>query len=218
MKTKTKTQSNYAITSLPPSAADDRHGRMMRYLIAMLIRMVCIILCFPLPGWWKILPAIGAVVLPYVAVVLANVGQDTKGAEVERPGGLQVYRPEAQPSSAFPSGEQATPGGRYAGEGRSTPWASDPGETFPTASGQSTGASRPAPGTARPAGSRPAPAGSRPAPAGARPAPAATRPAAADDSSDIVVHPSEARGDGRQAPIRPIVIHPSDTQPPERGQ
>lgn len=113
MKTKTKTKSkttmlsSNTITSLPPSPADDRHGRMVRYSMAMLIRLVCIILCFPLPGWWKLVPAIGAIVLPYVAVVLANVGHDGEAGKVERPGGLQIYRPQA--SNAFPSGAESTP-------------------------------------------------------------------------------------------------------------
>jgi hypothetical protein len=46
---------------------------MLKYSITMGIRLVCIIACFFVPGYWIIIPAIGAVVLPYVAVVLANV-------------------------------------------------------------------------------------------------------------------------------------------------
>lgn len=60
---------------------------MVRYGIAMGIRVVCIILCFFVQGWWLLLPIIGAVVLPYVAVVFANVGVSA-GAAVERPGSL----------------------------------------------------------------------------------------------------------------------------------
>jgi hypothetical protein len=62
-----------SITSLPRSPEDDRRARMRNYSITMGIRLVCIFVCFLVPGYWVILPAIGAVVLPYVAVVIANV-------------------------------------------------------------------------------------------------------------------------------------------------
>ena len=76
-----------SITSLPESPADERRRRMIRYAIAMSIRVVCVILCLFVHGWWLLLPIAGAVILPYVAVVLANVGSNPGGA-VERPGGL----------------------------------------------------------------------------------------------------------------------------------
>lgn len=82
-----------SITSLPESPADERHRRMIRYGIAMTIRVVCVILCLFVHGWWLLLPALGAVFLPYVAVVLANVASSS-GGSVERPGGLvRVRRP-----------------------------------------------------------------------------------------------------------------------------
>ncbi|BDZ50589.1 hypothetical protein GCM10025867_28300 [Frondihabitans sucicola] len=96
MKIKTKkSDTSLAITTLPPSPDEERHGRMIRYSLAMLIRLICVILAFVIPfGWWTLLPAIGAVVLPYVAVVLANVGQEGARRTVERPGAVEVYRPE----------------------------------------------------------------------------------------------------------------------------
>jgi hypothetical protein len=81
------------ITSLPPAPVDERHGRMVRYSISMGIRMACIIVIFFVPGWWRLLPAIAAIVLPYIAVVLANAGHDGTPGEVERPGGVELYRP-----------------------------------------------------------------------------------------------------------------------------
>ncbi|MBD8584381.1 MULTISPECIES: DUF3099 domain-containing protein [unclassified Frigoribacterium] len=85
------------ITTLPPSPADDRHARMRRYLLATGIRIVCIIFCFVIPlSWWTLIPVFGAVVIPYVAVVLANVGHES-GQDVERPGGLEVYRGPQEP-------------------------------------------------------------------------------------------------------------------------
>jgi hypothetical protein len=62
---------------------------MRAYSLAMSIRMACFILVFFVPGWWKLVFGIGAVVLPYVAVVLANVG--AKGAS------RAVAPPVAQP-------------------------------------------------------------------------------------------------------------------------
>jgi hypothetical protein len=61
-------------TALPLSPAEDRKHRMRAYSTAMSIRMACFVLVFFVPGWWKLVFGLGAVVLPYVAVVLANVG------------------------------------------------------------------------------------------------------------------------------------------------
>ncbi|MEN3344806.1 MAG: hypothetical protein V7635_1382 [Arthrobacter sp.] len=45
---------------------------MIKYAVAMGIRMVCLILIFVVDGWFKIVPVIGAVFLPWIAVVIAN--------------------------------------------------------------------------------------------------------------------------------------------------
>jgi uncharacterized membrane protein YdbT with pleckstrin-like domain len=76
-----------SITSLPESPEAYRHRRMLRYLTAMSIRVICIVLCFFVPWPWLLLPIFGAVVLPYVAVVLANVGSQGS-VEVLRPGSI----------------------------------------------------------------------------------------------------------------------------------
>lgn len=80
-----------SITSLPESPDDDRKRRMIRYGIAMGIRVLCVIACFFVQGWWLLVPIIGAIVLPYIAVVLANVGGGD-GGTVERPGALLPVR------------------------------------------------------------------------------------------------------------------------------
>jgi len=77
-----------SITTLPPSPDEERKGRIVRYLIAMCLRVVCIILCFFVQGWWLLLPIIGAVVLPYFAMIVANVGSGRQGGEVIRPGSV----------------------------------------------------------------------------------------------------------------------------------
>lgn len=81
-----------SITSLPESPDDERHRRMIRYAAAMGIRLVCVFACFFVKGWWIVLPLLGAVFLPYVAVVVANVGTSRRGT-VERPGALARVLP-----------------------------------------------------------------------------------------------------------------------------
>lgn len=89
-----KTQS---LTSLPRSPEDDRRGRMLRYSIAMGIRVLCIFACFITPGWWIIIPAIGAIVLPYVAVVVANVSTGAASRAVPpEDRSVVVYRGEGE--------------------------------------------------------------------------------------------------------------------------
>lgn len=90
-----------SITSLPRSPEDDRRARMIKYSVTMGIRLACIIACFFVPGYWVILPAIGAIVLPYVAVVLANVTNDRRAAMVV-PDRLALPRPKRQDDDGGP--------------------------------------------------------------------------------------------------------------------
>lgn len=87
-----KPQQIAAITALPPSPTDDRRARMVKYLIAMGVRLVCIAMCFVVQGWWLAIFAIAAIVLPYFAVILANVGNES-GGTVERPGSIVPVQP-----------------------------------------------------------------------------------------------------------------------------
>ena len=79
---------------------------MTNYSIAMGIRMVCVILCFFVQGWWLLVMAIGAVALPYFAVLLANKATASGGAAVQRPGGIVVYGP-AEPLRVVPMDDAA---------------------------------------------------------------------------------------------------------------
>lgn len=65
---------------------------MIKYSIAMGIRMVCILLMLVVTGWWLVVCALGAIVLPYIAVVVANTQIVAPQAPVLRPGGVDVYR------------------------------------------------------------------------------------------------------------------------------
>jgi len=80
------------ITSLPTSPDDERRARMIKYAAAMAVRMVCIGACFVTPGWWMLVPALGAIVLPYFAVIAANTVVASGGTTVERPGALIPLR------------------------------------------------------------------------------------------------------------------------------
>ena len=96
-----KPQQIASITALPLSPTDDRRARMVKYLIAMGVRLICIALCFIVQGWWLAVFAIAAVVLPYFAVILANVGNEP-GGRVERPGSLVPVRTAETRSSSNP--------------------------------------------------------------------------------------------------------------------
>jgi uncharacterized membrane protein YdbT with pleckstrin-like domain len=78
-----------SITSLPERPDDERRRRAVHYSIAMAVRVVCVILCVFVTGWWLVLPIFGAIVLPYVAVVLANVTTARSGT-VDAPGQLAL--------------------------------------------------------------------------------------------------------------------------------
>nr|WP_179389078.1 DUF3099 domain-containing protein [Psychromicrobium silvestre] len=69
------------ITTARTSHSDEMRGRMIKYAIAMGIRLLCFGLLFVVDGWWKLVPIIGAVFIPWFAVIIANGGSDTSNAE-----------------------------------------------------------------------------------------------------------------------------------------
>jgi len=93
-------QSVSTLTALPLSPDEDRRNRMKRYFIAMSIRVACILLCFFVHGWWLAVFAVGAIVLPYLAVVFANVGSSSAGT-VQRPGSIVLATPREAPREAL---------------------------------------------------------------------------------------------------------------------
>jgi hypothetical protein len=61
------------ITTARTSAADDLAGRQRRYLFSMTVRTACVVGAVSVgPGLLRWVLVAGAVLLPYVAVVLAN--------------------------------------------------------------------------------------------------------------------------------------------------
>lgn len=65
-----------SISNAQVAHSEEIPGRMKRYLISMSIRTACFIgaVIAPSPIRWFLL--VGAVILPYIAVVMANAGQE----------------------------------------------------------------------------------------------------------------------------------------------
>lgn len=75
-------------TELPDNPDDERRIRMIKYTVAMGVRVVCIVMMLFVQGWWLLVFAIGAIFLPYFAVVIANVKSPPRSATVNRPHGI----------------------------------------------------------------------------------------------------------------------------------
>ena len=71
-----------SVTSAPVSAADDQAHRIRRYLLTMGIRIVCGALALFTEGWVRWTFVALAVVLPYIAVVMANAVGPRSGEAV----------------------------------------------------------------------------------------------------------------------------------------
>ena len=87
------------ITTVPRSRADDIAARQKRYIYSMGLRTVCFVGAVVVgSGWlmWAFL--IGAIFLPYVAVVMANAGpgRDTD-PELRQVGGAERELPPTAP-------------------------------------------------------------------------------------------------------------------------
>lgn len=61
-----------SITSVGLSPDAERRSRMLRYTLAMTIRVLCIVLAMVVQGWLMWVFFAGAILLPYFAVVIAN--------------------------------------------------------------------------------------------------------------------------------------------------
>lgn len=100
MKNTSKAQS---ATSLPEAPRDDEHRRSSRYLVMMGIRIACFILMVVITpyGWYTWVFAAGAIVIPYIAVVLANVGSDvSRTAAAVNPERALPSTPSPRPAPA----------------------------------------------------------------------------------------------------------------------
>ena len=90
-----------SITTVSESPDDERKSRMLKYTLAMTIRVVCIVLAMFVDGWLMWLAFAGAIFLPYFAVVLAN-------AQGPKPGQISMVIQVIKPVSAAPKTEPTT--------------------------------------------------------------------------------------------------------------
>ncbi len=97
------------VTQAQPSLSADIAARQRRYLIMMGIRVACFALTVGLfvagAGWFAAIPAVGAIAIPYFAVVMANGGREqasTRGFREYQPRLPERYdRPDA---AGWPAG------------------------------------------------------------------------------------------------------------------
>lgn len=79
------------MTEAPQSRSAEINQRQRRYLAMMATRVVCFIVTVVLfvnhAGWLTVIPAFGAIALPYFAVVIANSRQQVRSS------GFRPYEP-----------------------------------------------------------------------------------------------------------------------------
>jgi hypothetical protein len=101
--------------------SDDIAYRQRRYLIMMGIRAACFVIAVVLfvnhLGWLTAIPLVGAITIPYFAVVFANGGREPtapRGFQAYEPNLPTLYSPPAQPppgtAGGTGSGGPADPG------------------------------------------------------------------------------------------------------------
>ena len=94
----------HLVTQARTSRSQDIGHRERRYLIMMAIRVACFLAALVMvtngAGWLAAFPAVGAIVIPYFAVVLANGGREPNDTS-----GFREYQPnlpDVHPSPAVP--------------------------------------------------------------------------------------------------------------------
>jgi hypothetical protein len=102
----------HVVTQARRSLSDDISFRQRRYLLMMGIRAVCFVIAVVMfvnhLGWLVVIPAVGAIFIPYFAVVFANGGREPNNVR-----GFMEYRPNlpATRDPAGPSSEDNTGNG-----------------------------------------------------------------------------------------------------------
>jgi len=94
--------SAHVVTEAQRPRSEDIAYRERRYLIMMGIRLVCFVIAVVVfvngAGWLTAIPALGAIVIPYFAVVFANGGREPTGR-----GRLRPYEPNLPQRYAPPA-------------------------------------------------------------------------------------------------------------------
>ena len=105
----TRDEPVHRITDAPAPHSTEMARRMRTYAISMAIRTACVagfVLVFPHWSAWLFVP--GAALLPYVAVLLANAGRESRPPALPR----MSHRPAQSALTAAPAGDRAEPGPR----------------------------------------------------------------------------------------------------------
>jgi hypothetical protein len=74
---KNKKSTAQSITDATVGLTSDQSARQRRYFISMMIRTACFILTVVLPSPFRWIALVGALTLPYFAVIAANAGRET---------------------------------------------------------------------------------------------------------------------------------------------
>jgi Protein of unknown function (DUF3099) len=105
----------HLVTQARPSLSDDISFRQRRYLLMMGIRALCFVIAVVMfvnhLGWLTVIPAAGAIFIPYFAVVFANGGREPSNTR-----GFMEYQPNL-PVTRDPAGPSAENGHRSARPG-----------------------------------------------------------------------------------------------------
>ena len=84
-----RSPSTYLVTEARKPRSEDIAYRERRYLIMMGFRLVCFVVAIVLftqgAGWLAAIPAVGAIAIPYFAVVFANGGREPTRTRGFRP-------------------------------------------------------------------------------------------------------------------------------------
>ena len=91
-------QDVFNVTAAQRPLSEEQTGRTRKYLISMLIRTLCVIGAIFIPGWPRWVLIAGAIVLPYLAVVVANAGREND--EVGSMGITPVLQTALPPTSS----------------------------------------------------------------------------------------------------------------------
>jgi len=83
----------YQITNAQVALSVDQSARTKRYLWSMAIRTFCFLGAVFTDGWLRWVLVVGAVALPYLAVVVANAGRE-RTKDVALPTVIAQYQPE----------------------------------------------------------------------------------------------------------------------------
>jgi type III secretory pathway component EscV len=102
----------YTITEAQRGLSVEQVNRQRRYLASMIIRTLCVVGFILVPGWPRALFIVAAIVLPYLAVVVANAGREND--EPGDVGAVEDHSLRALPAVTYelPSDRASEAGGR----------------------------------------------------------------------------------------------------------